>query len=54
MFFENSLIFLLVTKRFGDWVAAFGLKTSHKLREEHIKLNPRSSMRVNLAAQVRP
>ena len=33
---------------------ALGLKMGHKLREEHIKLNPRSRMRVNLAAQVSP
>ena len=30
----------------------FGLRMGHKLREVHINLNPRSRMRVNLAAQV--
>ena len=34
--------------------ATFGLKMGHKPGEEDIKLNPRSRMRVNLAAQVRP
>ena len=29
-----------------------GLRMGHKLREEHINLDPRSRMRVNLAAQV--
>ena len=32
--------------------AAIGLTMGHKLTEEHIHLNPRSRMRVNLAAQV--
>jgi len=31
---------------------AIGLRMGHKLREEHVNLNPRSRMRVNLAAQV--
>eukprot|EP00111_Clytia_hemisphaerica_P020420 TCONS_00060169-protein len=30
----------------------FGIRFGHKLRHEHIKLDPRSRMRVNLAAQV--
>ena len=33
---------------------ALGLKMGHKLRGEHIKLNLRPRMRVNLDAQVRP
>ena len=31
---------------------AFGIRFGHKLRHEHMKLDPRSRMRVNLAAQV--
>ena len=29
-----------------------GLRMGHKLKEEHINLNPNTRMRVNLAAQV--
>lgn len=29
-----------------------GLKMGHKLRDEHVNLNPNTRMRVNLAAQV--